>query len=332
MTTALEVTPQKVGALRHFLNQAIADDIAGVISDVVTPEKLTAIIVAEAVRNPKIFQALHENPDSVATVCLLAAQLGLDASSPLGHFYIIPRNIDRRMTLTHIVGAKGYIELARRAGVTIRAGVVYEDELTKGQFEWCYEPPVCAHTWMPGIDRSDEHLRLAYAIAERRNERHQRLMERDEIMKRRAVAQTKKVWDAWFPEMCRKTVVRRLLASGDVPLSDSLQVALEHDVEQLEPEPVEITAHPVADPLRDRLGLPGKRPPPEFEWTQQDIDGLPLGEQVVHYEIKLDAEQRDAAAKAAGVNFDAALADQDQALVGKYRDELRARVEQGRLL
>jgi recombination protein RecT len=341
MNTALEVTPQKIDHLRTFMDRDIAGEIAKVISDIVTPEKLTALVIAEAVRTPKIFQALQENPDSVATVCLLAAQLGLDVSSPLGHFWLIPRRMDGRMTLTHIVGAKGFIELARRGGTVVRAKAVYADEVDRGLFDWTDEPePACTHRWAPGVNRDDDQVVSAYARAFLSDGRIQQLlMEHPEIEKRRAVAKTDNFWRDWYPEMCRKTVIRRLLFSGDVPLTPALQVALAADVEVIEAEPMSAHPGPEVDLLRQRLDLEqrpddSERPAVLVGSVESGVravavDGLPMIEQVQYWEAQ--CHDFGEAAETSGMNLDAAAEDQDPAVLEKYRDELKRRA-QGRLL
>ncbi len=342
----LTVIERKKKDLHQYLER-MGPEIARVVSRHMTPDKMAAIVYTEAARVPKILDCLQQNPGSVASTIMLAAQLGLDVSGPLGHFYLIPRNMkdptDQRrkvMTLTYIIGYKGFVELANRSPEIkrVNAHCVYSAELPEngGAFHWKDEPPECDHPRAYSIDRSDDELVGAYAVVElHTGARIQLFLEREEIGRRQKRAQTQKFWDSDYAAMCRKTALRALLNGGLVPLTTELAVAIDSELthERLNVIDAEPPRPRVADPLRGRLGLtPEPKPEPEPEPTataepeRVDVDSLPLLEGIAYLEGLLDTAEVMAAGDAADVNPEADLEGQGEKLKAYYT-ELKTRAE-----
>lgn len=255
MSTAMKQRDRLAGILGRIQTQ-----MSQVLPRHLDPETMTRVVLVEGARNPKIGQCTAE---SIATTVMLASQLGLQPSSPLGHFYLIPRNEkdrrsgDRVMRCGYVIGYRGYLELARRAGLRMNAGVVYADEIQNGSFRWTIEPPEIAHDGALGVRRTDDQLVLAYAVAvDRDGHRYQLVIDRQGIDEAQR-ASSGRVWQDHFASMARKTAIRRLLAGGLVPLSTELATALDEErkaeiVEVIEPAPA---AHPDQDPLTAALGI-----------------------------------------------------------------------------
>jgi recombination protein RecT len=260
MSTALQQRDRLAGILGRIQTQ-----MGEVLPRHLDPETMTRIVLVEGARNPKIGRCTAE---SIATTVMLASQLGLQPSSPLGHFYLIPRNEkgpngDRVLRCGYVIGYRGYLELARRAGLRMNAGVVYADEIERGSFSWTVEPPAIDHAGALGVRRTDDALVLAYAVAvDRDGHRYQLVMDRQGIDEARGASGGGKVWREHFASMARKTAIRRLLAGGLVPLSTELATALDEERRAEVVEVVEVTptpaAHPDADPLRMALGIEDK--------------------------------------------------------------------------
>ena len=158
MSTALQQRDRLAGILGRIQTQ-----MGEVLPRHLDPETMTRIVLVEGARNPKIGRCTAE---SIATTVMLASQLGLQPSSPLGHFYLIPRNEqgpngDRVMRCGYVIGYRGYLELARRAGLRMNAGVVSADEIERGSFSWTVEPPAIDHAGALGVRRTDDSLVLA---------------------------------------------------------------------------------------------------------------------------------------------------------------------------
>jgi recombination protein RecT len=321
--------------------RGLSTEIAAVLPRHLDPETMTRVVLLEGSRNPDLRRCSSE---SLAGSIMLASQLGLVPSSPLGHFYLVPRREHDRATRSKVwrcgfvIGYRGFVELARRAGLRVNAGVVFDGELEGGSFRWTVEPPSLQHDGQIGVDRNDEALRLAYAVAERRTasgevQRWQLVLERSEIEQARRQAQTDKVWSAHFAAMARKTAIRRLLNGGLVPLNAELESALQAeneqerlevlDAEQLD-EVLEAEGEvaPV-DPLRVALGLQAD----QVDQVDAEPDADDLVERALELEGLLDSEQIHEAVAAAGleVEADGDLADRPVAELERYVRELEAR-------
>lgn len=348
--TTLATTDQK-RSLHQFLDR-MGGEIGKVVSSHMTAETMAALVYTEAARVPAIFDCLKENPGSVASTVMLAAQLGLDVSGPLGHFYLIPRkmkldprdkrrNAPKAMTLTYIIGYKGFLELARRSDDIVRpnSGVVYADELAEngGRFHWKDEPPECDHPRHWGLKRKDADIVGAYALVDLHGgHRIQILLDRDAIDDRRKRAMSDVFWKRDFAAMARKSAIRSLMNGGEVPLTPALQKAVEADLASDRLNVLDVSelpaSPPAVDPLRAKLGLEQKDPPkevepePEPEVKDVDVDALPLLEAIGYLEGQLPEELREEAAKAAKLNPEAELEGQGKA-VEAYRVELKKRAD-----
>jgi recombination protein RecT len=266
MSESKDLVKSKKDHLRGLI-RAMESNIAQVLPKHLTPERMAQLVLVEASRNPRLYDC---TPQSIAGCIMLASELGLEPSGPLGKFYLIPRR-NKRMGITEctpLIGYKGYCELARRSGEIVRlnAGVVYQDEIDRKLFQATIEPPSIKHEFTTEpIDRSDKTLVLAYATAEMKDgSKAQIILTREEVDKRRArsAAKNSGPWESDYPAMARKTALRALLSGGLVPLSaeSPLAKALEHDIDapetiegtvvQVEPEP-----HDGASRLADAIGL-----------------------------------------------------------------------------
>ncbi len=338
MNQTTTIATRKKG-LHNFL-QRMAPEIQKVATRSLTAETLASLVYTEATRSPDILNALDEAPETVASTIMLAAQLGLDPSGPLGHFYMIPRRNKiagtnrKRWELGFILGYKGLCELARRSGQIIRmnAGVVFEAEIPEngGGFRWTEEPPDCLHPRAFGIDRTVKKLLGAYAVAILPGgERVQVFLERSEIEARRARGGKGFGWKDNFAAMARKSAIRALLNGGLVPLSPALSKAVaaenENEVEELHVVDVQDLEPPTKkkrNPLRAALQIDAPEPEPEV-LDQEDPEPPELFAKILFLEGRLDAKKLNAIAKGAGLNMEAELESQDSKVLEAYVDALR---------
>lgn len=202
-------------------------EIAMVLPEHVTPERLLRIALSEVRRNPRLGQC---NAASLLSSIFTCAQLGLEPGGALGHAYLIPYRDECQFQ----IGYKGMIDLARRSGqiVSLSARVVYEAD----QFDYSYG----LHedlTHRPGTGTRGE-LVYAYAVARLKDGGVQfEVMDRAELEEVRNGSQGYQTarkynkadtpWIASFEEMCRKTVIRRLFKY--LPISIELAKAANLD-------------------------------------------------------------------------------------------------------
>lgn len=237
------------GAVQRFNPNALASDtstLKGMLD--ASREKLQAVI-------PR-----HLNPDRLMRVALVAvsrstllqectvssilqcvmtgAQLGLDCSGVLGSAYMVPfwNGKAKVREAVFMPGFRGLIDLARRSGEIedINAHCVYKDDefdLELGAV------PLLKHKPSFESERRDEDIVGAYMVAYLKgNSRpHIEFMPRQDIEKIRRGSKAAfdrdgnptGPWRDWFPEMCRKSVVKRGIKY--LPVSVELTEAISLD-------------------------------------------------------------------------------------------------------
>lgn len=179
------------------------------------------------------------DPGSLVTCVVKAAQLGLDPSGSLGEAHLVP--LQGKATL--IIGYQGMIAIARRSGVvrSIRAHVVGAAD----EFDYALGlEPTLIHKPARG-DRGA--FIAAYAVADLADgDKQFEVMFQAEIDAIRARSRAGKSgpWVTDYPEMAKKTVIRRLFKY--LPKSVQLMEALEHDNETAGLEPITVEAAPPA--------------------------------------------------------------------------------------
>jgi recombination protein RecT len=205
------------------LLEASKAQIAMVLPQHLTPERIIKVALVASVNNPKLFDCTRE---SVLQSVIQAASLGLDPGGPLGSAYLVPYG--NKCTL--IPGYRGLIDLARRSGeiVSINAEVVYKQD------KFIYRKgisPTLEHEPDLYADLRDEDIVGAYMIAHLKGGGlHIEFMNRQQIEAVRKVSKAGNYgpWKDHYPEMCRKTVVRRGFKYLPVS-SERLSSAIEHD-------------------------------------------------------------------------------------------------------
>jgi recombination protein RecT len=249
--------------------------LADVATNKLTPERIAKMVLMASTRQPELLNCTME---SILKAAMTSADLGLDCSGVLGRAYLVPYGREA----TFITGYLGYIELAYRSGQieSIQAEVVYKQDYFK------YEKGLTntlEHIPNDDHDELDADIIGAYVIAKFRPSGHNIVwMKRKKIEKvRDEYAKTKKVWNAHFAEMCKKTVCRA--AQKYWPLSVEIQVAIAA-AEQAEfgeaMMPQVLTLQPTQG--REKWGFPKQEeeptePPPPVEEPGEPQPGLNLG-------------------------------------------------------
>lgn len=161
---------------------------------------------------------------SLASCVMQASQLGLEPDNVLGQAYLVPYKKHGKPEAKFIIGYKGLIALARRSGdiASIHAVAVYKDD------EFHYERGLEEKLQHVPSRNPDNHspadLVAAYAVARTKDGSVQwDVMERWEIdlIRSRSQAGRSGPWVSDYPEMAKKTVLRRLCKV--LPLSAEVQ-------------------------------------------------------------------------------------------------------------
>lgn len=245
-------TAAPAGGTIEALLQKHGPEIALVLPEHVTCERLMRIALSEVRRNPRLGQC---NAASLLGAIFTCAQLGLEPGGTLGHAYLIPYRDECQFQ----IGYKGMIELARRSGKiqTISARCVYQND----SFDYSF-----------GLNEDLVHrpangergeLTHAYAVAKLKDGGVQfEVMDRLELEDVRDGSQgyqtaikynkTDTPWISSFDEMCRKTVIRRLFKYLPVSVEIAKAASLDEAADRGQRQETDL----------DHLLLPAEAPAP----------------------------------------------------------------------
>lgn len=211
---------------------------AAKVAQAIDPDKITALMVGEAARNPALYECVKTAPGRVSIVnfYMLSAQLGLEPGSAMGLLYAIPKKVKGDVCILPIIGYKGYCELAHRTGKIkrIAANPFYKGEMEGGSLRISKEPPDIQHSYDPSVNESDNNLAGAYALVETTDGgKYLLVLSINQIIERAkrggSYGSSYSPWKTDRAAMARKTVLRALLSGGLVPLSTELRQALAED-------------------------------------------------------------------------------------------------------
>lgn len=200
-----------------------------------TPERMARIALTSIRVNPKLAEC---TPQSFLGALMTSAQLGLELGGALGHAYPVPFRNNKKVNggwqttneIQFIIGYKGMIELARRAGTHVETWVVHENDhfVYRRGDQATYEFEECI--------RGDRGAVLGYAVYARWvNGSYCRFMSVDDVEKVRDrskgydPAKPTGPWHTDFDAMARKTVVRAAFNSNEIPITVEIAQAINAD-------------------------------------------------------------------------------------------------------
>jgi recombination protein RecT len=261
--------------------------MAAVLPKHVSPERMLKVALGAVRAVPKLLECTTESLFGAVIQC---SALGLEPNTVLGHAYLIPfaNRKAGRTDVQMIIGYKGLIDLARRSGqiVSIAAHEVCEND----EFDFSY-----------GLEETLKHrpalgdrgpILAFYAVAKLVGGGYAfEVMSVAEVDRIKASTQSKGQWGPWkdhYPEMGRKTAIRRL--SKYLPLSIEFNTASALDglAETGEDQNLgavlegDFSVHDESSPRRDEPGdepahdartpVETKTEPALEEWPQQIPD------------------------------------------------------------
>jgi recombination protein RecT len=205
--------------------------IAAALPKHINADKMVRIALTSISKNPKLLEC---DQRSLLGAVVQAAQLGLSPDGVLGEAYLVPFYNGKKKTyeVSFIVGYKGLVSLAMRSGqvASFQGRVVYDSdhfEYELGLNEKLIHKP----------SGKKGNITHAYAVLKFNNGGQMfELMSKDELDQIRDKSQNhisaKKfnkpsVWDEYYEEMAKKTVVRKLAKLA--PLSPEFQTAVALD-------------------------------------------------------------------------------------------------------
>lgn len=122
------------------------------------------IVSSEFKKNRRLQDAFIQNPQSLFASILSGAEIGLIPSELLGEFFLIPRKIDNKETITPLIGYKGLVKILMRSGHVsrIHAECVYVGD--EFDVQYGLEPRI-AHSPKLDAERSSNTLLFVYVVA-----------------------------------------------------------------------------------------------------------------------------------------------------------------------
>lgn len=100
-------------------------EIKKALPSVMTPERFTRVTLSALSNSPKLQEC---TPKSFLGAMMTSAQLGLEPNTPLGQAYLIPYKNHGTLECQMQIGYKGLIDLAHRAGTSVTAEAIYEND------------------------------------------------------------------------------------------------------------------------------------------------------------------------------------------------------------
>ena len=168
---AKPVTPiQKFNIHLETYKQSILPDLLRKHN--IEPAQFVQIVLSEIKKNEKLQQAFLENPASMFASILAGAEIGLIPSDMLGDFYLIPRRIDGKLTITPLIGYKGLVSVILRSGevTKLHTECVFEGD----EFEPIYGlEPTIIHKPNFSAPRNSKTFKFVYAVAKLKTGDHQ---------------------------------------------------------------------------------------------------------------------------------------------------------------
>lgn len=226
---------EKVGTLAQLVVKMATTSLKDALPKHLTAERMSRIVMT-ALRTTKNLSRC--SPVTFLGCVLSAAQLGLEVNTPLGHAWLIPREMSRKVDgkwikvweCTLMIGYQGYVDLARRSGKVFD---VYAHVVRLGDdFRYAYGlKRKLHHIPSEAPEREEQPITHVYAVAEMEGGRRNfRVLTKAQIDKRAGRSPAKKdgPWVTDYEAMAEKTGVRAL--ARWIPRSPELAQATALDI------------------------------------------------------------------------------------------------------
>ena len=189
--------------VQQVLSDQFKKQLALAVPKHLNADRMARIAATEVRKNKAL---LNTEPTSFLGSVMQAAQLGLEPGSALGQAYIVPYGNQCQL----IIGYKGMIDLARRSGQVLSLNAYAVREGDDFSFQLGLKPDI-HHVPSLEADRIKKPITYVYAVATLQGGGYQfEVMSRAEVEAVRAKAKSKNIWNTYFEEMAKKTVIRRL--------------------------------------------------------------------------------------------------------------------------
>lgn len=228
-------------------SKTIKEQIAMALPKHINPDVMIRVALTTVSKQPKLLDC---DQASLLGAIITSSQLGLMPDGALGEAYLIP--FGKRVQF--IPGYRGLVNLAYRSGKVkeLYAEAVYEND------EFSYSKGLnrdLVHNPSGTADKSKEAPTHFYAIIKLTNGGidFEVMSKKDvDFIRNRSQGKNNKVWDDYYEEMGKKTVLRKLLKMA--PLSTEVQQAVSLDEQHFELGKNQMNSQQVSD-FADELGF-----------------------------------------------------------------------------
>lgn len=292
MTGLVTRTPQQE-VIAQIRGEDFHTQLAAALPEGIPPERFARILVTALLddqirQTDPAKQLLSADRASLFQACLKCAQDGL---LPDGRQAALVR---RGKNVVYQPMVAGLRTIAAEYGWTIRSAAVRAND----EFAYNDEPPELRHKVATDGDRGE--LVYAYAVARHKDgRREQRVMTREEVLKRMDSATTKQVWEKWPDEMWAKTSVRDLFQ--ELPFAVAERVAVALRVAELDPGEAANALYGVEIPEGDSAAgtTGGDGPPAEPQPPTPPVAAQPSDDEPGPEPVEVSGEEADLEALAA---------------------------------
>jgi len=253
--------------------------IAQALPKHLTPERIIQQAVTMVSRIPELREC---TPQSFIGAIMQASILGFQPVNALGQCYFIPYNNKKigRKEVQFQIGYKGLLDLSRRSGEiqTVYAQAVYEND--EFAFEFGLNPNL---KHIPALGERGK-FKYVYAVVKFNNGGYAfEVMSKNDVdeIRKRSQASGSGPWVTDYPEMAKKTVLRRVLKY--CPLSVDVLTKVQSDGATIRPEDFQSETGEVNLDGMEFADFENSTPPEQPENPVESIPdqeqvGLPLGQ------------------------------------------------------
>ena len=240
-----------VSHLRSFITQE-AKILLAAMPDTMSVERFIAVCVSEFTQNPDLMKC---TPASIINAIKEAAQLGLEINGVLGHAYLVPYKTKCQL----LPGYRGLIDLVRR---TAQISTLTMENVYRGdKFDYALgDDGYIRHRpdESDAADFSDDKITHTYVVVKMRDGGLQR-----KVWTRKRVEQHRdkyspgrhkkdSPWNTAFGTMAKKTVVRDMIARGELPVSvEAAAIALREEYHDFQTATQPVPTSPVVSSIDD---------------------------------------------------------------------------------
>lgn len=219
--TAVKKTPKTI---RDYVT-IMQPEIQKALPKTITAERFTRIALSALSSNPDLANC---TPKSFLASLMNSAQLGLEVNSPLGLAYLIPYKNKGQLECQFQLGYLGMVELAHRAGTSVTAEAVYEND--EFEYELGMNPRLIHKPAM----KNRGHIIAYYATWKNSDMRAEGfvVMSKEDIenhAKRfsKSYNSAFSPWQTSFDMMAKKTCLKQALKYA--PMSSEIRTAMSQD-------------------------------------------------------------------------------------------------------